>query len=128
MYWDSVLNEVLNKNTVEYPFMFTNVGEVRERAPGELDEDASDKGARKKRCYYLTRGAHKQYLTRREAECMVHLLRGKTVPSAAKAMNLSSRTVEYYVKNMKARLACPSKEALIEKVLKSDFLNEVDFL
>jgi DNA-binding NarL/FixJ family response regulator len=37
------------------------------------------------------------YFTRREAECMVLLLKGKTINSVANILKLSPRTVEYYM-------------------------------
>jgi DNA-binding NarL/FixJ family response regulator len=44
------------------------------------------------------------YFTRREAECMVCLLREKTIVSIAAILKISPRTVEYYIKNMKKSL------------------------
>ena len=67
------------------------------------------------------------YFTRREAECMVLLLKGKTINSVADRLKLSPRTVEYYVKNMKSKLGCRTKFELIDMVYASDFLKNVDF-
>lgn len=69
----------------------------------------------------------KIYFTKREAECMVLLLKGKTINSVASCLDLSPRTVEYYVKNMKAKLGCKTKFELIDLVYASDFLKNVDF-
>ena len=66
------------------------------------------------------------YFSRREGDCMICLLQGKTIKGTAETLNLSPRTVEYYVKNMKAKLNCRTKPKLIELVLQSDFLkNEI---
>ena len=67
------------------------------------------------------------YFTRREAECMVLLLKGKTISGVAKILKLSPRTVEYYIKNMKSKLGCRTKYELIDLVYASDFMNNVDF-
>lgn len=67
------------------------------------------------------------YFTRRESECMVLLLKGKTISSVAKLLKLSPRTVEYYIKNMKSKLGCRTKFELIDLVYASDFLKNVDF-
>lgn len=67
------------------------------------------------------------YFTKREAECMVLLLKGKTIDGVAKLLQLSPRTVEYYVKNMKAKIGCRTKFELIDLVHDSDFLKNIDF-
>lgn len=66
--------------------------------------------------------------TRREAECMVWILRGYTNCQIAECMGLSSRTVEYYIKNMRAKVGAHSKLHLMKVVLATDFLSRVDFM
>ena len=65
------------------------------------------------------------YFTKREAECMVLLLKGKTINGVANNLNLSPRTVEYYVKNMKSKTGCRTKFELIDRVYASDFLQNL---
>lgn len=67
------------------------------------------------------------YFTKREAECMVLLLRGKTINSVATKLNLSPRTVEYYVKNMKIKVGCRTKFELIDLIYASEFMKNIDF-
>ncbi len=67
------------------------------------------------------------YLTRREAECMALLLKGKTINSVANILKLSPRTVEYYIKNMKSKLGCKTKFELVDLVYASDFMKNIDF-
>lgn len=67
------------------------------------------------------------YFTKREAECMVWLLRGKTINSVAAILELSPRTVEYYLKNMKTKVGCRTKFELIDLVYASEFAKNVDF-
>ena len=67
------------------------------------------------------------YFTKREAQCMVFVLKGKTINGVARALNLSPRTVEYYLKNMKIKLGCRTKSELIELVYASEFMKNVDF-
>jgi DNA-binding CsgD family transcriptional regulator len=62
------------------------------------------------------------YFSYREAQCMAHLLRGRTASKIAAAMRLSPRTIECYVKNMKAKLGCRTKFELIELVTGSEFM------
>ena len=68
-----------------------------------------------KRKYYLSDNP-KDYLTRREKECMDHLILGKTIKETAVIMNLSPRTVEFYLKNIRKRWGCHSKNELITRV------------
>ncbi|CAL7961747.1 hypothetical protein GAMM_250068 [Gammaproteobacteria bacterium] len=58
---------------------------------------------------------------------MVWLLKGKTINSIAVLLDLSPRTVEYYIKNMKAKIGCRTKFELIDLVYASDFMESVDF-
>ncbi len=69
-----------------------------------------------------------KYLTRQEARCMVCFLRGNTVKSTARIMDLSPRTVEYYVNNIKKKLGVVSKSDLVFRVIKTDFTknNNID--
>ena len=67
------------------------------------------------------------YFTRREAECMVLLLKGKAINSVADILELSPRTVEYYIKNMKSKIGCRTKFELVDLVYASEFMKNVDF-
>jgi len=69
-----------------------------------------------------------EYFTKRETECMVWLLRGKTIVSVAAILKISPRTVESYIKNMKEKFACRTKFELIDLVRASDFIKNVNFL
>lgn len=57
------------------------------------------------------------YLSRREAECVQHLMHGKTVKMIALSLNLSPRTVEGYLENVKAKFQVNSKADLINKII-----------
>ncbi len=65
-----------------------------------------------------------KYLTRQEARCMVCFLRGNTVKGTAKILELSPRTVEYYVNNMKKKLGVVSKSELVFRVIECDFTKD----
>lgn len=62
------------------------------------------------------------YLTRRETQCCLLLLQGLTMLSIADELQLSNRTVEYYISNIKEKLACSRRQDLIAALLQSDFL------
>ena len=65
-------------------------------------------------------------LAKREVECCLHLLSGKTQPEIALAMGLSDRTIEHYINNIKSKLQCEtdnrSKAELIQKIIQGDLL------
>jgi DNA-binding CsgD family transcriptional regulator len=84
-------------------------------------------GARSLVAYGLGSKYGSAYFTKREAECMVLLLKGKTISSVANILNLSPRTVEYYIKNMKSKLGCRTKFELVDLVYASEFMKNVDF-
>lgn len=62
-------------------------------------------------------------LTQREADCVYHLLQGTTFTQVAEVLQLSTRTVEYYVNNIKKKLDCRKKQEVVEKILKTQFLD-----
>ena|SRR3990167_450133 len=67
------------------------------------------------------------YFTQREAECMMLILRGYTNTQVAQLLNLSSRTVEFYLKNMRQKTGCISKTHLMSCIAKTNFLDSLDF-
>ncbi len=55
-------------------------------------------------------------LTKRQVECSIHLVNGKTAKEIAELTGLSFRTVEYYINNIKSKLNCKNRAALIVKL------------
>ena len=78
------------------------------------------------RVYYVGSGRSRVHFTRREAECIFWIVQNFTIAEAAHKMGLSARTVEFYIKNTKLKLKCVNKKALIEKVLKTDLLTQLE--
>lgn len=124
-YWYAVLHEVMNKNEEDYFFRYTALSEQltakhkrlrrqRRRQP----EDLPNK-------YYLGESFPGMYLTQREHDCLLALLRGRTVRQVAAYLDLSPRTVEYYVKNMKGKLNCHSRSELLELALRTELFSHV---
>jgi len=58
---------------------------------------------------------------------MIWLLKGKTINGVATILELSPRTVEYYIKNMKTKVGCRTKFELIDLIHASDFIKNVGF-
>ncbi len=68
------------------------------------------------------------YFTCREAECMKLLLQYNTINGIAAILKLSPRTVECYIKNMRAKIGCRTKLELLNIICNSDFMNNVKVL
>lgn len=124
MYWEQILSEVLNK---DYPFGFYGFIPRKIVKSGAKQKKMTGKRKEDMKIYALGTNYPHLYLTQREAECMLNLINGRTISATATALALSSRTVEFYVNNMKKKLDCRTKSDLIEKILKTDFMRYVDF-
>jgi len=57
-------------------------------------------------------------ISTKELDCAILLLQGKTSKEIAKSLNNSPRTIEAHLNNMKLKLGCHNKSALISKLLK----------
>jgi len=75
--------------------------------------------------FYLGEDYPGIYFTKREVECLIHLLEGHTLVSAARVMGLSPRTVEFYVKNMRLKMGVNNKTELVKRIRKTDFIKHV---
>jgi DNA-binding CsgD family transcriptional regulator len=58
----------------------------------------------------------KQSVSRREAECLMYLMKGKSARETGVHINLSQRTVEHYLNILKDKLNCTKKSEIIDKV------------
>lgn len=129
MYWDAILYEVRYKHSPHCFFAFTSLG-------GDEDEAASTRRKLQKRnlapvarkSYPLGASYFETHFTQREAECIVKLLSGKPNDEVASEMALSKRTIEFYIKNMKSKLHCHTRQELIDKVAKIDCVWEWDLM
>jgi len=54
------------------------------------------------------------YLSMRELECLIWVSKNKTAKQMARILNISYRTIEDYLQNLKCKLGCQSKEQLID--------------
>lgn len=64
-------------------------------------------------------------LSNRQAEVLFYLLRGKTIKETAKSLNISLRTAEEYLQQLKEKFAVSSKYELIEKSLSLGYLSTI---
>lgn len=56
-------------------------------------------------------------LTKRETQCIMGLLCGKSSKMLGKELGLSSRTIEFYIDCIKIKLRCSYKNEIIERVI-----------
>ena len=54
-------------------------------------------------------------VSKREKECLYYLIRGMTAKEIGRALNLSPRTIEFYIENMKKKFSCHNRIDLIAK-------------
>ncbi len=78
--------------------------------------------ARKQNSYVLESKYDKK-LTERESVCLFYLIRGKSASEIGQMLNISKRTVESHIENIKIKMNCEKKSSLIEKSLWLGYLN-----
>ncbi len=117
-----VLNEVLHKDSV-HDFKFTYYGSLGDVDDAKIAAIVGEKKVKIMPEYRLGSNYPNIHFSRREAECMAKLLQNKLVREVADELELSVRTAEYYVMNMRRKLDCKTKVELMHKVVNSDFLD-----
>lgn len=55
-------------------------------------------------------------LSHREQECVNFIVQGLTAKQIGKALNISNRTVETYLENVKRKLCCHNRAELLWKL------------
>lgn len=65
---------------------------------------------------------HNIPLSKQQAECLYYLAKGMTSKQIANEMDLSYRTVEHYVSDIKCKLKCRTRSELIDKALSINFI------
>ena len=129
MYWNTILNEVLNKHNHAYAFKFTAMNEYAKKCDEETQQ--SQKSLPKKQKtdpFSLGEKFPSVFFSPREVECAVLFMQGKTIVQAGQALKLSPRTIEFYLNNMKRKLNCRTKSELICKMLESNLRSKVNDL
>lgn len=122
MYWDSVLQEVQKENCPKERIL--SMDDVRRLRVTPLSTAPRKATKRVLKKYPLGEAYGDVYFTRREAQCMFYFLKGNNIREVAEHLDLSPRTIEFYVKNMKFKCQCRTKSALIRLVMQSDFMQQ----
>ena len=123
-YWQAVVHEVVHKKNkkLEARFFFTRYHPQPEHSPDFVAYRSYDRKTIKR--YYLGERHPNIYFSQREVECLSLCLKNLSNPQIGKKMGLSSRTIEFYLKNIKQKVSCGSKSQLIAWASEANF----DFL
>lgn len=68
------------------------------------------------------------HLTTRELESLFCILRGKTAKQTAAILNLSKRTIEFYINNIKNKFGCDSKSDLLMMAIRMGYMSIIPSL
>ena len=130
-YWDALVNEVACQSDAQDGVVFSPLSVKKEaraassHAAPRRDPWAASRGPQPR--FYLFEGrVDSVYLTRREAQCIALLLRGCTMVRAAGYLQLSSRTVEFYVKNVRIKTCMETTAQLLDFVRQTDFAKKME--
>lgn len=128
-YWSAVLAEIVNKHDPKQRIAFTNVREYCPLpvAPSPKKKLISSTAlVMQLKKYPVGKKYPQVYFTQREAQVMFYLLRGFSNKRVSILLQLSARTVEFYINNMKTKLNCRFKSDLLTEVAASEFLQGVN--
>lgn len=73
--------------------------------------------------YFVGKNPTEIQLTNKESECLFYLLRGKPSKFIAKFMNISVRTVDFHLDNLKTKFDCHNKSELIYVAIQKGYLS-----
>lgn len=117
-YWQSLLDHVKN-NPHAHPFLADEPFFAEPLSK-------SEKEMRDVRIYHLGGKYGDISLTNREGKCIFWLVQTHTISEAAAKMELSPRTVEFYIKRLKSKFQCKNKKTLIKTVLQTTLLQQFE--
>ncbi|HHS8462659.1 TPA: helix-turn-helix transcriptional regulator [Legionella pneumophila] len=73
-------------------------------------------------CYHLGGKFDAENLSSREAETLFYLIRGYSAKEISLRLNLSSKTIEYYIEQLKVKFSSRKRSELIEQAIESGFI------
>lgn len=88
-----------------------------------LKKKRSEARSHERRRFFLGGKHPNVYFTRREAQCVYYLLSKKRRKEIANRLNLSIRTVEFYIVKAKKKLKSHSQKELVHTVSQTEFLS-----
>lgn len=91
----------------------------------QSDKKYRTKESSNQRSYIISPTRFNTTISKRELDCIFYLLRGNTMKMIAKILNLSPRTVETYLEQVRIKLKCTNRSELIETCLAEGYLNYI---
>ncbi len=76
-------------------------------------------------CYEIVESFEELGLTVRESECFFYIIRQRSTKVIASLLNLSARTVEDYITNIKYKLLCHNKTMLVDYAFAYDLVYKI---
>lgn len=95
------------------------------RQQGILSDKASSLIGREKVYFDVDDSGRECYFTRREAQCVYHLVDLRYRWRVAERLGLSRRTVDAYIEAAKRKMCSPTQKALIRDALQLGFPNRM---
>lgn len=111
MYWNRLIHEAMRQEASHAPGFKQWWEQVRSRM--ELRERAT---------YDLIGDLEGVRLTQREAECVVEASLGYTNKETARHLQISPRTVEYYLQNVRMKTQSDNRFDMLSKMIKTGAL------
>jgi len=71
---------------------------------------------------------YRNQLTKREKEILQYVVLGCTAKKIGQLLNISFRTVEAHINNLKLKLHCDSKSDIVFIVMKSGLIHQLDII
>lgn len=71
--------------------------------------------------YEITDNIQSNDLTPRETDCLFFVIRGKTAKEISRFLNISVKTVEHHIENIRQKLNCKNKNEIICKAFQNGF-------
>ena len=115
-YWQIILEEVEHYEDRGFRCLYSNLQET-DIFVEKIENEYAYKAQRKPKVTYpLTGNLSHLHLTEREAECIYCLQHHHTIKSTGILLNLSSRTVEFYLKNIKTKMQVRTKDEVLSNL------------
>ncbi len=77
-------------------------------------EQQAKKKIRWKTGYWVVKDNIRYHISVREKQCIDLLLAGYSMKVSASILNISYRTIEYYLSNVRSKLNCPNKCSIVK--------------
>lgn len=122
-YWQHILDEVLSYEKKGFKCLYSNLQDT-DIFFEKTESDVMEKPQKKTKITYpMPKPLQHLHLTEREAECIFCMQHNQTIKATGTLLNLSARTVEFYLKNIKVKTGLRTKSEVLALYQNYSFLN-----